>query len=74
VRSAHLQLADDARLRGELVMAGPLGDPHEGALIIFKVEHREVVEQFVQQDPYVQHGIVTRWRIVPWTVVVSGAL
>ncbi|MDR1990726.1 MAG: YciI family protein [Acidobacteriaceae bacterium] len=73
IRPAHLALVNDAHSRGELVMAGPLGDPHEGALLIFNVDHREAVEQFVQRDPYVQHGVVTRWRIVPWTVVSGGA-
>ena len=32
-----------------------------------------VVEAFVGRDPYVANGVVTRWRIRPWTVVV-GAL
>jgi hypothetical protein len=30
-----------------------------------------VVEDFVRRDPYVTNGIVTRWRIRPWTVVIG---
>jgi hypothetical protein len=31
-----------------------------------------VVEAFVRRDPYVAAGVVTRWRIRPWTVVIGG--
>jgi hypothetical protein len=30
-----------------------------------------VIEQFVANDPYVKNGLVTRWRIRPWTTVVG---
>ncbi len=29
------------------------------------------VEDFVRRDPYVANGVVTRWRIRPWTVAVG---
>jgi uncharacterized protein len=31
-----------------------------------------VVEAFVRRDPCVANGVVTRWRIRPWTVVIGG--
>jgi uncharacterized protein YciI len=31
----------------------------------------EVVERFVESDPYVVQGLVTGWTIRPWAVVVG---
>jgi uncharacterized protein YciI len=71
-RPAHLDLIKDAHARGEIVMAGALGTPPEGALIVFKGESPDVAERFAHADPYVTAGLVTRWRVVPWNVVVGG--
>ena len=71
-RDAHLQLARAALDRGELLMAGAFADPVDGAVFIFRVADRSVVEAFVKQDPYVVNGLVTAWRIRPWTVAVGG--
>lgn len=30
------------------------------------------VEAFVAKDPYVAAGLVARWRVRPWTVVIGG--
>ncbi len=69
-REEHLGLARAARERGELLMGGALADPL-GVLIVFKAADRSVVENFAKTDPYVTNGIVTRWQVRPWTVVVS---
>ena len=71
-REAHLALAREARGRGELLMGGAFADPVDGALLLFRAESPAVVEAFVAKDPYVASGLVTRWRIRPWTVVVGG--
>lgn len=74
LRDEHLGLAWQAHARGELVLGGALADPIDGAVLLFQGESAAVVEQFVAADPYVRHGLVTRWRIRPWTTVVgSGA-
>jgi len=70
-RPAHLVKINEAHARGELVMAGALGDPPEGALIVFKGETPDAAEQFARADPYVTQGLVTRWRVVPWNVVIG---
>lgn len=70
-RALHLDLARGARDRGELVYAGALGDPIDRALLIFRGPDRSVAEQFVKQDPYVLEGLVDRWEIQPWAVVVG---
>jgi len=69
-REEHLRLAAEAKGRGELVMAGAFADPVDGAALVFQAEDASVVEAFVRSDPYVANGIVTGWRIRPWTVVV----
>ena len=69
-RPQHLQLAREASTRGELVMAGALGEP-AGALLIFRAPDRSVAESFASTDPYVTGGLVTRWTVRPWTVVIG---
>jgi hypothetical protein len=41
-------------------------------LLVFRVPDSSVVEDFVRADPYVSHGIVTRWEVRPWSVVIGG--
>ena len=71
-REAHLKLAKESADRGELVLAGTVGDPVEGAMLVFRTEGLSAVETFVKQDPYVAAGLVKAWRIRPLTVVVGG--
>ena len=54
----------------KMVMAGAFADPVDGALFIFKNVPREEIDAYVQSDPYVVNGLVTGWKIKPWTVVV----
>jgi len=70
-REGHLAIARAAHARGEIVLAGALADPVDGAVFVFRVEDREAVERFAREDPYVRNGIVTRWRVRPWTVVIG---
>lgn len=71
-REEHLRLAREAHARGELVLAGALADPADRALLVFRVADRKIVEAFVRKDPYVVNGLVARWEVRPWTVVVGG--
>jgi uncharacterized protein YciI len=70
-REEHLRLAREAHERGELLMAGGLNDPVDGAALVFRGEDASSAEGFVRNDPYVAHDIVTAWRIRPWTVVIG---
>jgi uncharacterized protein YciI len=72
-RDAHLTLLRDANARGMLLFAGPLGDPPDGALLIFRAESAEPVEALAEADPYVTAGLVTAWRVRPWNIVVGTA-
>jgi uncharacterized protein YciI len=70
-RSEHLAHAWRAQQRGALVLGGALADPADGAVILFEAESAEEVERFARADPYVANGVVTRWRVRPWTTVVG---
>jgi uncharacterized protein len=69
-RPEHLRLARASQERGELVMAGALGDP-PGALLVFRAADQSVAEAFATNDPYVTGGLVTKWTVRPWVVVVG---
>jgi len=62
-RARHLELL---REHG-VVMGGALGDPPTGGLIAFPPGG--AAEAFARADPYVAAGLVTAWRVEPWTVV-----
>ena len=72
-RPAHLEQINAAHARGDLVMAGALGAPPEAALIVFRGDSSAIAEQFARSDPYVTQGLVTRWRVLPWNVVIGGS-
>jgi uncharacterized protein YciI len=70
-REEHLRLAREACGRGELLLAGALGDPPDSALLIFRSPDRSAPEAFAKQDPYVTNELVTRWEVRPWAVVIG---
>ncbi len=72
-RDEHLGLARAAHARGELVLAGALAEPADGVLLVFTGPDASVATSFAESDPYVRSGVVTGWRVRPWTVVVGGA-
>jgi uncharacterized protein YciI len=73
-RDAHLRLVRDAHERGHLLFAGALGDPPDGALLVFRTDNAAAVEDFARADPYVREGLATAWQVRPWNVVVGAEL
>jgi uncharacterized protein YciI len=71
-REQHLERARDAQARGELLLAGALADPADGAVLVFRTPTQAAVEDFAQRDPYVQNGLIKAWRVRPWTVVIGN--
>jgi uncharacterized protein YciI len=69
-RDAHLAALRAEKDAGRLVMAGALGDPPRGALIVFGDVDPNEVEAYATADPYVRAGLVTEWRVEAWNVVV----
>jgi uncharacterized protein YciI len=72
-RSEHLALAWDAQAKGDLVLAGALSNPVDGAVFHFRGDSPAAAENFAKADPYVRNGLVARWRVREWTTVVGEA-
>ena len=72
LRAEHLELAQQAHQRGEIVMAGALADPADGAVLVFRGQDSSAAEAFAKSDPYVKNGLVKSWRVRPWTVVIGA--
>ncbi|HUR78104.1 MAG TPA: YciI-like protein [Acidimicrobiales bacterium] len=70
-RADHLEHARAAFERGELVHAGALAEPPDGAVLSFRGGSPEVAERFAREDPYVKAGVVSAWRVRRWVVVVG---
>jgi len=64
-RDEHLRLLNEAHERRELVMAGALSEPVDGAVLIFCAADDTVPRRFAERDPYVRNGLVTRLNVRP---------
>ena len=71
-REEHLRLARESFDRAEIQLAGALADPADGALLIFLADNAGVAEEFARNDPYVKNGLVKKWHVRRWTVVVGN--
>jgi uncharacterized protein YciI len=72
-REEHLRLARESHARGELQLAGALADPADAALLVFRAESAAVAEEFAKHDPYVRNGLIKKWHVRNWTVVVGNS-
>jgi hypothetical protein len=70
-REQHLKYANQAHERGELIMAGALTDPVDGAVLVFRGESPAVAEGFAKADPYVTNGLIKSWRVRKWMTVIG---
>ena len=70
-RSDHLRLAWEYQERGDLVLAGALADPPDGAVLLFRGETSTAAEEFACRDPYVANGLITQWYIREWMTVIG---
>jgi uncharacterized protein YciI/heme-degrading monooxygenase HmoA len=71
-RQEHLRLANEAGERGEIIFAGALAEPADRALIVFHAADKSNAESFTRKDPYVMNGLVKKWEVRPWNVVVGN--
>lgn len=71
-REEHLKLATASNKRGEMILAGAFSNPPDKALLVFHVTDKSVIEEFIKKDPYVNNGLVTKWEIREWTVVIGN--
>lgn len=70
-REEHLALCRAAHERGELLLAGALDEPLDRALLVWRTGTAAPVEEFAAADPYVREGLVERWSVRPWRVVIG---
>lgn len=70
-RSDHLRLAWQFEERGDLVLAGALAEPADGAVLLFRGDTPAAAEEFARRDPYVVNGLIRDWRVREWTTVVG---
>ncbi|MBL8522059.1 MAG: YciI family protein [Betaproteobacteria bacterium] len=70
-RKSHLLHAMAAHQRGEIILAGALTNPADGAVLVFQGDSPKVAEDFASADPYVLNGVVTSWRVREWNTVVG---
>lgn len=70
-RDEHLGLAREAHARGELLLGGAFTEPADRALLVWRCADRGPIERFVAADPYVRNGLVARWEIRDWYVVIA---
>ena len=72
-RNLHLEYVRKAYDRGDLVLAGALSDPVDGAVLVFRGASPKVAEEFAKSDPYVINGLVTAWRVRKWMTVIGDS-
>jgi hypothetical protein len=70
-RSLHLEHIRRTYEQGDLVLAGPLAEPVDGAVLVFRGSSPEKAEEFAKTDPYVINGLVTGWRVRKWMTVIG---
>jgi uncharacterized protein len=71
-REEHLKMSKELNAQNKLILGGAFSDPPDTALLIFHVDDKFEVEEFVKKDPYVNNGLVTKWEIRAWTVVIGN--
>ena len=71
-RADHLDLVNSYHRDGHLIMGGALLEPNDAALLIFRCDHVDEVEGFVEKDPYVQKGLVKSYEIRQWSVAIGA--
>lgn len=73
--AAHLDYMELLSAKGDLLLGGSLENPTDGsALLVFKASDAATVEAIAKEDPYVKGGIISRWWVRKWDVVVGSEL
>lgn len=70
-REAHFNHIKPYVERGDVRLAGAFTEPADGAALVFNVDDKMIIEEFAASDPYVKSGVVTKWYIREWTVVLG---
>jgi uncharacterized protein len=66
----HLDYVLAAIDAGDITLAGSLDNPDDGsAVILFQSDSALTAKNFAAADPYVLHGVVSRWYVRRWNVL-----
>jgi uncharacterized protein YciI len=41
------------------------------AVLLFRCDSKDPIEEFIQRDPYVRNGLIASWQIRRWITVVG---
>jgi uncharacterized protein len=66
---AHQARYTEFMRRGVLLSLGPFSD-RSGSMAVFTT--REAAEEFASGDPFIRHGVVSKWTIREWREVTPG--
>lgn len=66
-RAKHLELVINLMQNNQCLQAGALGNAEGGLFSFFCT--KDVIQSFVDQDPYVSNKLVTNWTIQEWNLV-----
>ncbi|MEM6343811.1 MAG: YciI-like protein [Bacteroidota bacterium] len=70
-RATHLQHAQKAVEAGHLLLGGALEEPADKAVLLFRGRDKQVAIDFAKNDPYVEQGLITKWEVRPWKVMLG---
>jgi len=70
-RKDHLDLLNVELEKKHVVLGGALEDPADQAIIIWQVDDKQIIEDFVARDPYVKNGLISKYEIRSWNVVIN---
>lgn len=71
-RAEHLAMASKSFEEKQLVLGGALDNPADSAYLVFRSEDQTVAENFAKNDPYVKNGLIKKWEVRKWNVVVGN--
>lgn len=70
-RAAHFDHITPYVNNGQLRLGGAFANPADKAALVFYVDSRGIIEEFVKADPYYLNGLIRDYSIREWTVVVG---
>ena len=73
-RQDHLALINKESEKGNVILAGAVGNPPTGGLLIFRNLSFDEIDQVIKKDPYVVNGVVMKYTIQPYMAVVGDSV
>jgi uncharacterized protein YciI len=72
-RPEHREYLRGLAERGELLVAGPLGEPGPaGGLLVFDVDSADRVEEIADNDPFRARGVIVERSVQSWTLSIGA--